>query len=76
MTKIFVKPAEGLKVPLPRALQVNGAVYLKPEGELVDDDVHWRKRERDKDVTISLEAPAAPAEKAQKEAPRASAKGE
>lgn len=71
MTKIFVKPADGLKVPLPRELQVNGAVYLPAEGMLVDDCAHWGKRLRDKDVTVGASAPAAP-----KETPRVSAKGE
>lgn len=71
MNKIFVKPAEGLKVPLPRELQVNGAVYLAPEGQLMDDCNWWHKLARAKDVAISASAPTAP-----KETPRVSAKGE
>ncbi len=71
MTKVFVKPASAeLKVPLSAEMRVNGRKHLSPEGELCEDGVYWRRREREGDVVIS-DAP-----KAKSEAPRASKAGE
>ncbi len=72
MDKVFVKPtAEGLKVPLPRDLQVNGRVYLKAEGEELSDCTWWRRREREGDVAINA-VKAAPTAKEARVASKAS----
>lgn len=56
--KIFVKPAkDGLKVYKP------DMTVLSAKGEAVEDNIYWRRRQRDNEVIITpvAKAPAAPA---------------
>jgi hypothetical protein len=45
---VFVKPAEGLKIP-----DLDLRDNLPPEGRNVVDSDYWRRREAEKSVTIS-----------------------
>lgn len=74
MTQIYFKPTEGVNVPLPIELRVNGrqrgpASNVAPEGELFEESTWWLRREREGDGIISAPPQAA---QASKEAPRAS----
>nr|DAR83660.1 MAG TPA: Protein of unknown function (DUF2635) [Caudoviricetes sp.] len=47
MPKIFVKPAkDGLKVRKP------DMTVLSAQGEAVEDNIYWRRRQRDNEVVI------------------------
>lgn len=52
MGKLFVRPAEGLKV---RDIERDG--YLPPEGAEVTDSPYWRRLLRYKNVTIGPGTP-------------------
>lgn len=56
MSKIFVKPAkDGLKVRKP------DMTVLSAQGEAVEDNIYWRRRQRDNEVIITAPKPAAQA---------------
>lgn len=55
MSKMFVKPAPGLKVRLPE----NPRAFLPDDGAEVPRDSYWVRRLRDGDV-LAAEAPAEP----------------
>lgn len=53
MPKIFVKPAkDGLKVYKP------DMSVLSAQGEAVEDNIYWRRRQRDNEVVIESVKPA------------------
>lgn len=58
MNKMFARPSPGMIVPKP-----DGG-SLAPEGELVEMSGWWLRRERDGDVTLTANAPRAPAKSA------------
>lgn len=61
--KMFAKPRPGMLVPKPDGKN------LAPEGELVAPSDWWLRRERDGDVTLTANAPKAPAKTTPKSKP-------
>lgn len=53
MAIIFVKPRDGFRVIDPET-----RVALPAEGCRVNDSPYWRRRERDKDITVTEEKSA------------------
>nr|DAP82335.1 MAG TPA: Protein of unknown function (DUF2635) [Caudoviricetes sp.] len=69
MPKIFVKPAkDSLKVRKP------DMTVLSAQGEAVEDNIYWRRRQRDNEVIITAVAPK-PAAQAPAEEPKTAKKG-
>ena len=56
MARVLATPAEGMRVRKP------DGVPLKPEGEPVERDSFWLRRERDGDVKLSEIAEEVPAD--------------
>lgn len=53
MPKIFVKPAkDGLNVYKP------DMTVLSAKGEIVEDEIYWRRRKRDNEVVIEKVKPS------------------
>jgi len=55
MSKIFVIPAPGIRVPDPTTPKgaKSAVAMIPPEGKLVDESTYWIRREREGDVKIT-----------------------
>jgi hypothetical protein len=55
MSKIFVIPSPGIRIPDPSTPKGSKSVaaMIPPEGKLVDSSTYWIRREREGDVAIA-----------------------
>lgn len=55
MPKLHVIPAVGLLVPMPE-VPAGAPRHLPPEGAVVNENVYWRRRIADGEVSLAPEA--------------------